>query len=352
VSGPRIVVAAGGTAGHVVPAIAIADALRAEGAHVVFAGGQRAEAELVPSAGYPLETLPVEGISRTNPFKAARAGAKAVGALAAAGRLLRRHRADAVLGGGGYAAGPVGLAAVLRGTPLVLTEADSHLGLTNRLLASRARRVCLAFPIEGREGDRYLLTGRPVPPTIADRAGARERFGLRPGELTVLVFGGSLGARSINEAAVRAFADAPYRILHVAGRRDFGALTTPGPHYVLRDYVVPFGAALAAADLAVARAGGSVFELAQYGLPAVLVPYPHASGNHQAANARWMERAGAATVIEDAELTPERLRAEVDALVEDEPRRAAMAAASGALARPDAARVIAREVLRAAGAGP
>src|SRR4051794_31862875 len=347
-SAPRIVIAAGGTAGHVVPAIAVADALRAEGAEVSFAGGQRAEAELVPAAGYPLDRLRVEGISRTNPLKAARALVKAVAALGAAARLLARRRADAVLGGGGYVAGPVGLAAVLRGTPLVLAEADSHLGLTNRLLASRARRVCLSFPIEGRDGARYLLTGRPVPPTVTDREGARAQFGIQPGELTVLVFGGSLGARSINEAAVAAFADAPYRILHVAGRRDFAALRAPGPHYVLRDYVVPFGTALAAADLAVARAGGSVFELAQYGLPAVLLPYPHASGDHQAANARWMERAGAAVVLPDAELSPERLRAEVDALVEDAPRRAAMAAASAALARPEAARIIAREVLKAA----
>ena len=100
-------------------------------------------------------------------------------ALGSAARLLRRHRADAVLGGGGYVAGPVGLAAVLRGTPLVLTEADSHLGLTNRLLAARARRVCLAFPIEGRDGDRYLLTGRPVPPTITDRDQARARVRAR-----------------------------------------------------------------------------------------------------------------------------------------------------------------------------
>jgi UDP-N-acetylglucosamine--N-acetylmuramyl-(pentapeptide) pyrophosphoryl-undecaprenol N-acetylglucosamine transferase len=346
VSGPRVVIAAGGTAGHVVPAIAVADALRAEGAEVSFAGGERAEAELVPAAGYEIDTLNVEGISRTNPIKAARAVAKAIGALGTAARLLRRRRADAVLGGGGYVAGPVGLAAVLRGTPLVLAEADSHLGLTNRLLAGRARRVCLAFPIDGRDGDRYLLTGRPVPPTVTDRDAARAEFGLAPGELTVLVFGGSLGARSINETAVKAFADAPYRILHVAGRRDFPDLTSPGPHYVLRDYVVPFGTALAAADLAVARAGGSVFELAQYGLPAVLIPYPHASGNHQDANARWMEQAGAATILPDAQLTPERLREEVDALVADEPRRLAMAAAAARLARPDAARAIAREVLR------
>ena len=312
----------------------------------------------MPAAGYELDALKLEGISRTNPLKAARAAARAVGALGAAGRLLRRHRADVVLGGGGYVAGPVGLAAVLRGTPLVLTEADSHLGLTNRLLAGRARRVCLAFPIAGRDGERYKLTGRPVPPTIGDRAGAREQFGIAPDETVVLVFGGSLGARSINEAAVQAFGGAseggltpggvrpPYRILHVAGRRDFASLSAPDDRYVLRDYVVPFGLALAASDLAVARAGGSVFELAQYGLPALLIPYPHASGNHQAANAAWMERAGAAVVLPDGEL--DRLRAEVDALVADEPRRARMAAASRALARPDAARTIADEVLSAA----
>jgi UDP-N-acetylglucosamine--N-acetylmuramyl-(pentapeptide) pyrophosphoryl-undecaprenol N-acetylglucosamine transferase len=350
VSGVRVLIAAGGTAGHVVPAIAVADALRAEGAEVVFAGGERAEAELVPTAGYQLDALKVEGISRRNPLKAARAAAKAVAALGAAGRLLRRHRADVVLGGGGYVAGPVGLAAVLRGTPLVLTEADSHLGLTNRLLAGRARRICLAFPIDGRDDERYRLTGRPVPPTITDREGARREFGIEPGETVVLVFGGSLGARSINEAAVEAFAGAPYRVLHVAGRRDFAALTAPDDRYVLRDYVVPFGLALAASDLAVARAGGSVFELAQYGLPALLIPYPHASGNHQAANARWMEHAGAAVVLPDAELEPERLRSEIDALVGDEERRKTMAAASRRLARPDAARAIADEVLSAADA--
>jgi UDP-N-acetylglucosamine--N-acetylmuramyl-(pentapeptide) pyrophosphoryl-undecaprenol N-acetylglucosamine transferase len=169
----------------------------------------------------------------------------------------------------------------------------------------------------------------------------------------VLVFGGSLGARSLNRAAPAAFADAPYRVLHVAGARDYEQLRAPGPHYVLREYVMPFGVALAAADLAVARAGGSVFELAQYGLPAILVPYPHASADHQTSNARWMADRGAALVLPDAELTPARLRAEVDALVADRDRRAAMARASAALARPDAAAAIAREVLEAArGAAP
>jgi UDP-N-acetylglucosamine--N-acetylmuramyl-(pentapeptide) pyrophosphoryl-undecaprenol N-acetylglucosamine transferase len=342
------VIAAGGTAGHVVPAIAVADALRADGAEVVFIGGERAEAELVPAAGYAFERIAVEGLSRSNPAKAARAVVKAGAAVRTAGALLRRHRPAAVLGGGGYVAGPVGLAAAMLKIPLVLSEADSHLGVTNRLLASRAARVCLAFPLPGREGPRYLVTGRAVPPTYEDRASARAALHLGAEDVCVLVFGGSLGSRSINEVSVRAFADAPYRILHFAGHRDFGQLVAPGPHYDLRAYVVPFGPALAAADLAVARSGGSVFELAQYGLPSVLVPYPHASADHQTSNGRWMERGGAATVVPDAELTPERLRAEVDAIALDADRRAAMAAAARGLARPEAAQTIAREVLAAA----
>lgn len=331
-----------------VPAIAVADALRADGAEVVFVGGERAEAELVPAAGYPLERLAVEGISRSNPLRAARAVGKAAIALGAARAIVRRHRPAVVLGGGGYIAGPVGLAAVAGGIPLVLTEADSHLGLTNRLLAGRARRICLAFPLPGRDGPRYVVTGRPVPPRTSGRDEARAAFGYAPDERVVLVFGGSLGAQSLNRAAPAAFADPAYRVLHVAGRRDYADLSAPGPHYELRDYVKPFGAALAAADLAVARAGGSIFELAQYGLPALLVPYPHASADHQTANARWMVEAGAAVLVPDDELTAERLRAEVDAICAAPGRLAAMAAASARLARPDAAQAVAAQVLAAA----
>ena len=326
------------------PAIAVADALRAEGATVTFVGGERAERELVPKAGYELDTLNVEGLSRSNPLKAARALGKAGAAVQAARGLLKRRQADAVLGGGGYVAGPVGLAAALTKTPLVLAEADSHLGLANRALASRARRVCLAFPLEGRTGDRYRVTGRPVPPKFTDRDAARRQLGIGPDETCVLIFGGSLGARSINQAAIEAFKDAPYRVVHVAGTRDFPTLTAPGPHYVLLDYLAPFGPALVAADVAVARSGGSVFELAQYGLPSVLIPYPHASADHQTANARWMVDAGAARLLTDAELTPERLRAATDDVLA---HRAAMAGAALALAKPDAARDIAHEVLAA-----
>ena len=333
------------------PALAVAERLRAAGADVVFVGGERAEAELVPAAGYELRTIRVEGLSRTNPLRAARAALHAGAAVAVARRILGELEPAVVLGGGGYVAGPVGLAALVRRLPVVLTEADSHLGITNRLLAPRARRVCLAFPIEGRDGPRYLVTGRPVPPPVTDIAAARARFGLRPGEQCVLVFGGSLGARTINEAAVEAFAAAPFRVLHAAGTRDHGALAprVDGAHYDLRPYIEDFGAALAACDLCVARAGGSIFEIAAAGKPAILVPYPHASADHQSANARWMQSAGAAVVVPDGELTAARLGSDVGALLGDPSRLRAMAAASAALARPDAAEAVADQVLAAAG---
>jgi UDP-N-acetylglucosamine--N-acetylmuramyl-(pentapeptide) pyrophosphoryl-undecaprenol N-acetylglucosamine transferase len=337
----------------VVPALAVAGALRAEGAQVEFIGGDRAEVELVPAAGFELRRIAVEGMSRTNPLHAARALWRAARAYVRALSLLRELRPDVVMGGGGYVAGPVGLAAVTLRIPLVLTEADSHLGITNRVLARGARRVCLAFPLTGRDGARYRVTGRPVPPAPADRADARERLGLVAERDCVLVFGGSLGARSINTAAVGAFGGgAAFEVLHVAGRRDYLELSERAlpEGYDLREYLdlERFGDALAAADLVVARAGGSVFEIAASGTPAILVPYPHASADHQTANARWMADAGAAVVISDRELDASRLAKEVTELLADRERLAAMARASKGLARPDAAADIAEELLKAA----
>jgi UDP-N-acetylglucosamine--N-acetylmuramyl-(pentapeptide) pyrophosphoryl-undecaprenol N-acetylglucosamine transferase len=342
------VIGAGGTAGHVVPAIAVADALRADGANVAFIGGERAELELVPAAGYELHTVHVQPLYRGQPLRTARAAAVDTTALRRARKLLRKLRPAAVLGAGGYVAGPVGLAAVSRRTPLVLTEADSHLGVTNRLLAPMARRVCLAFPIAGRDGGRYLVTGRPVPPPATDREAARARFGIPASETCVLVFGGSQGARSINRAAVEAFAGARFHVLHAAGERDLPDLQSPGPHYDLRGYISEFGEALLASDLVVARSGGSIFEIAAHGRPAVLIPYPYATGDHQTANARFMERAGAAIVIPDDELSPARLALEVGGLLADPGRLTQMARASAALAKPNAAQDIAGELRAAA----
>jgi UDP-N-acetylglucosamine--N-acetylmuramyl-(pentapeptide) pyrophosphoryl-undecaprenol N-acetylglucosamine transferase len=342
-----------------VPALAIADALRARGAEVEFVGGERAESELVPEAGYPLHRLPAAGVSRHHPLRAARALALAGAATGRARRLLRRLGAQVVVGGGGYVSGPVALAGRSLRLPLVLCEADSHLGATNRLLAPLAERVFLSFPVDGREGRRYLVTGRALPAATGrvDRWQARERFGIGPAERCLLVFGGSLGARRLNEAALEAFGPAaPCTVLHASGRRDhdelrrrLDALGSP-PHYHLRAYVKPFAEALAAADLVVARAGGSVLELAAAGLPGILVPYPHATADHQTSNARFMERAGAAVVIPDAEADGPRLAREVAGLLGAPERMAAMATAALAAAKPDAAERIAEETLRVAGA--
>jgi UDP-N-acetylglucosamine--N-acetylmuramyl-(pentapeptide) pyrophosphoryl-undecaprenol N-acetylglucosamine transferase len=351
--------------------MAVADELRASGAEVSFLGTrERIEAELVPAASYEIDFIEVRGIDRRNPLKAVRAGVEALGAVGEARKALRRRGADVVMGGGGFVAGPAGLAATLTRTPLVLTEADSHLGLANRLLARRARRVCLAFPIAGREGEPYLVTGRPVPRAVleGDREQARARFGIAPDARVLLVVGGSQGARSINLAAVEAFAEGEnafvsgmrremrsrdFHVLHIAGTRDFAeieARLAAAPHrerYTLLDYEPNLGDALAAADLVVGRSGGSIFEVVAVGRPAILVPYPFATADHQSANAEWMRSGGAATVIPDAELTAARLAAEVEAVLEAEARLGDMAAAARQLAKPDAARRIADEVLEA-----
>jgi UDP-N-acetylglucosamine--N-acetylmuramyl-(pentapeptide) pyrophosphoryl-undecaprenol N-acetylglucosamine transferase len=345
--------------------MAVADELRASGAEVSFLGTrERIEAELVPAAGYEIDFVKVRGIDRRNPLRAARAGFEALGAVGAARRALRERGAEVVVGGGGFVAGPAGLAATMTRTPLVLTEADSHLGLANRLLARRARRVCLAFPIAGREGSRYLLTGRPVPRKVleADREAARRRFGIAPEARCLLVVGGSQGARSVNLAAVEAFAERAGRdfdVLHLSGRRDHEELRrrlAAAPHsdrYALIAYDPEgLGDFLAAADLVLGRSGGSIFEFTAAGRPAILVPYPHATAGHQETNAAWMERAGAATVVDDSELGDgegaERLRAEVAGILGDPARLGAMGRAAQSLAMPDAARRIADEVLAAA----
>jgi UDP-N-acetylglucosamine--N-acetylmuramyl-(pentapeptide) pyrophosphoryl-undecaprenol N-acetylglucosamine transferase len=347
-----------------VPALAVADALRDSGATVTFLGARgRAEEGLVPAAGYEIDLLDVRGIDRSSPLRAADALRRASLALPAARAALRRRQAEAVLGGGGYVAGPAGLAAIGMRLPLVLTEADRHLGLANRLLARRARRVCLAFPIPGREGHRYLVTGRPVPAAIAkaDRGEARARFGIDPADRCLLVFGGSQGALSINRCALTAFvageegdppalANRDFHVLHITGARDYPdarrRVDAAAPsRYTLVEYEPTLADVLAASDLVLARAGGSVFELAAAGRPAILVPYPFATARHQHANAEWMAGAGAAVVVEDAALDAAGLGSLVRDTLNDAERLREMSAASLRLAKPDAAKRIAAEIL-------
>ena len=208
-------------------------------------------------------------------------------------RILRRRRPDVVLGAGGYVAGPMVLAAGLLRIPAALTEADAHLGLANRFATPFARRVFLAFQIEGVDGPKYRVVGRPIPARSqpADKSEARKGFGLPEHGRAVLVFGGSLGARRLNQAALEAWGDAGPPVLHIAGERDFETLDRPTrADYVLLPFTDDFGAALSAVDLVVARAGGSVWEVAAAGKPALLVPYPEAAADHQTANARYFEQ--------------------------------------------------------------
>lgn len=318
---------------------------------VTFAGAQRAEAALVPAAGFELDQFAVVGIPRRLGVATARALGTAATAVPACLRILRRRRPDVVLGGGGYVVGPMALAAAMRRIPVALMEADAHLGLANRTAAPIARRVFLAFPLEGREGGKYRVVGRPIPARSqpVDRAAGRARFGLPAEGPVVLVFGGSLGARALNDAALEAFAAAGPAVLHLSGEAHVEALRhrVRRADYVLHGYTDEFGAALAAADLVVARAGGSVWELAAAGKPALLVPYPHATADHQTSNARFFERAGGALVVPEPELD---LRRQVGELLADPARLDAMGAAMVRVARPGAAEAVAEEVIALAAA--
>jgi UDP-N-acetylglucosamine--N-acetylmuramyl-(pentapeptide) pyrophosphoryl-undecaprenol N-acetylglucosamine transferase len=321
---------------------------------VTFAGSpNRVEARLVPERGYPFDEFAVAGFPRRPGPAQLRALALAASAPLACLRILERRRPDVVLGGGGYVAGPMVLAARIRGIPAVLTEADAHLGLANRLAAPFAERVFLAMPISERASAKYVAVGRPVPSRshAAPRAEARERLGLPAEGPVVLVFGGSLGARLLNELAVDTWGAAgDVAVLHLSGERDYESLRArvARPDYVLLPFLDEVGLAYGAADVAVARAGGSVWELAAAGLPAVLVPGEFATGDHQRKNAEWFERAGGAVVVPEAEVR--RVPALVEALLADPDRLASMAAAMRAAAKPDAAERIADELVELAAA--
>ena len=347
---PAFLLAAGGTAGHVVPSLAVADALSRRGASVTFAGAQRAEATLVPEAGYDFDSFRVEGIPRRPGRSLVRALALAARSVPACVGILRRRRPAVVLGGGGYVAGPMALAARGLRIPVCLMEADAHLGLANRLAAPFAERVFLAYPIPGRDGRKYRVVGRPIPKREpVDPAEARARFGLPADGPVVLVFGGSQGAAALNEAALGAWAQEGPAVLHLCGESHVDELRgrVSRASYVLLGYTDDFGAALAGADLVVARAGGSVWEVAAAGKPALLVPYPHATADHQTANARWFERGGGAVVVPQEELDLARQAGE---LLADPARLAALGEAMRRLAQPDADDAVAEEVLAVAAA--
>ena len=353
------VVAGGGTAGHVLPGLAIAEALARRGHGVHYVGAARGiEARLLPERGIEHTLLPGRGIQRKLAPANLAAAFGIVRAVFTAIGLLRRLRPGAVVALGGYASFPCVAAAVLLRVPIVVAEQNTHPGAANRLAARFAKASAVSFP--GTPLPRAVVTGNPIRPEIAaiDRStagmrSAREALGLPLDRRVVLVAGGSLGAGSINQATLAlagSWADrTAVAIRHVVGRRDWTAISADAPSipddrlvYQQVEYEDRMPLALAAADVGVFRAGSSTcFEVAAAGLPAILVPSPFVTGDHQTGNARWLADAGGAVVLPDAELTPERLADELDALLDDPERRDAMGEASHHLARPDAADAIA-----------
>jgi UDP-N-acetylglucosamine--N-acetylmuramyl-(pentapeptide) pyrophosphoryl-undecaprenol N-acetylglucosamine transferase len=337
----------------VLPALAVADALQARGARVTFAGSpDRAEARLVPDAGYELDTFRVSGLPRHPGLAQARAVLHGLAAPAACDRILARRGPNAVLGAGGYVGGPMVVAAARRRIPTALTEADAHLGLANRLAAPFAKRVFLSFPIASRNPPKYVLTGRPIPARSRPlpREEARRRLELPTDGPVLLVAGGSQGAKALNDLAVETFGASGPAVVHLSGEGEYRRLRerVSRDDYRLLPFSDDYGTVLGAVDLALSRAGGGVWELAAAGVPAVLVPYPFGTADHQTKNARYFQASGGAILIPESELgsVPETVRS----LLDDSPRLDEMSAAMRRVAKPDAAETIAEELMALAAA--
>ena len=367
----RVLFAGGGTGGHLYPALALAAAVQAErpGTGVHFAGAQRGvEARVLPAQGVPHTLLPFQPLYRDRVWRNWKVPFALAASLRGLAQLFRRFRPQLVVGTGGYAAGPACFYAVLRGTPMALQEQNSFPGMTIRLLSRWARQVHLGFP----EARRYLKPGRhtqvfdlgnPIrPPDFSlDRTACRVGFGLPAEGMVVLVVGGSQGARGVNRALAEALErvaggaleppPATLQILWATGPTHIDTITRQlAPLYLdwvhARGYIDDMPRALAAADVALSRAGAmATAELLAWGIPAVLVPFPAAAANHQDHNARALAEAGAALYLPETELTPARLWRDLLALTADRERRARMRAAALERARPHAARDIAQRLL-------
>jgi UDP-N-acetylglucosamine--N-acetylmuramyl-(pentapeptide) pyrophosphoryl-undecaprenol N-acetylglucosamine transferase len=366
-SGPRVLFAGGGTGGHLYPALALAEALqrRDPRTEVFFVGARRGvEARVLPDRGVPHELLPFEPIRRSRIWENWRLVPAAIGSAAGLSRVFRAFRPDLVVGTGGYASGPAVAWGLMRGVPTALQEQNSFPGLTTRWLAGRVRQLHLAFP----EAMRYLKPGRntevfelgnPIQPPDAtiDRAAARREFGLGDGPV-LLVVGGSQGARAVNEALLAELRGsvegrlparpAELEILWATGLAHYERVAGIVAELGVGDWVHPVGyiqqmpRALAAADLAVSRAGAmALAELCAWGLPSILVPLPTAAANHQFHNAVALRDAGAAHMVTESELAPGKLWGEVVAIVEDAGQRQRIAERALERGQPRAADEIA-----------
>jgi UDP-N-acetylglucosamine--N-acetylmuramyl-(pentapeptide) pyrophosphoryl-undecaprenol N-acetylglucosamine transferase len=357
---PRIVLAGGGTGGHLMPALALAEAIRAIRSDVepVLVGAIRGvEAQLLPTRPYRYHLLPAEPLYRGRWWRNVRWPFLLPRLWHACRDVLEIERPALVVGTGGYAAGPVLLAARRRGVPLALQEQNAAPGITTRWAARWARQVHLGFPeaasrLHVGPATEILSLGNPIPPpNQAGRAAARTTLDIAPDVPVLLVTGGSQGARAINAAVAGALTRGlldGVTVLWSTGRSthaDFAALHRP-PQIQVRPFWDPIAAAYGAADLVVSRAGAmTIAEETAWGLPAVLVPLPTAAGDHQTANAAALEQAGAAVHLPESQATPESLASAVRSILESPHRRTAMAEAAKKRGHPDAAQAIARRLL-------
>jgi UDP-N-acetylglucosamine--N-acetylmuramyl-(pentapeptide) pyrophosphoryl-undecaprenol N-acetylglucosamine transferase len=349
----RLLIAGGGTGGHLFPGVAVAEEVRARdpAAPVLFVGTARGiEARVLPGLGWELALIEVSGLKTVGALGAARGLARLPRALAQSLRLVRRFDPDAVLGVGGYASGPVVLAARLLGHRTAILEQNSIPGLANRILGRGVGTVFLAFDETRRffRADKIVMSGNPIRAAIRDALAApRPPRGARP---HLFVFGGSQGAVALNQlvadglALVAARGPAP-TVLHQTGEADLEATRAryraAGIDADCRPFVVDMAAEYRRADLVIARAGATtVAELTCVGVPALLVPYPHAADDHQTINAGELARAGAARLLRQAELTPARLADEIERTLADPAALARMGSAMNALGRPRAAATI------------
>ena len=356
----RVLIAGGGTGGHLMPALAVAQALREldPGIEPVLVGALRGvEARVFPTRDFRYHLLPVEPLYRRQWWKNLRWPWLAIRLWRDIRRLYAEEQPVAVLGTGGYAAGPVVYWAARAGLPTAVQEQNAFPGLATRLLAGRARHVYLGLPEARpllRVGARTEVfeTGNPIaPPTPERRNAARARFGLGAGDRVVLITGGSQGALALNRA-VAGWLDSGAKldgvVLWVTGRgthAEFASYHRP-PQALVIDFLDPMADGYAVADLVVSRAGMiTVAELCAWGLPSILVPLPTAAADHQTGNARVLGEAGAALLLPEAELTGDRLGTEVHRLLADPERRGAMAEAARRRGRPDASREIASKLL-------
>ncbi|MDE5813075.1 MAG: undecaprenyldiphospho-muramoylpentapeptide beta-N-acetylglucosaminyltransferase [Muribaculaceae bacterium] len=355
----RILISGGGTGGHIFPALSIANALKRRlDADILFVGAEdRMEMERVPAAGYEIKGLPVAGFNRRNILKNFGVLLKLRRSISMARSIVADFKPDIAIGVGGYCSGPTLKAAQKAGVPTLLQEQNSYAGVTNKLLAKKARKICVAYPGLERffPADKLVLTGNPIRKDLLEKnisqEKARERFGLNPNRPTVLIVGGSLGALTLNEsmeAGIKRLYDEGIQVIWQTGK-NFGDRGTAAVKNLNRVVVTKFisdmAAAYAAADLVVSRAGaGSISELELLGKPCILVPSPNVAEDHQTKNARALSDKGAAQLVADADAR-EKLVEEIITLISDKSRLQSMSDEIKKLALPDSDERIVDEVI-------